>query len=192
MKTNLNKFLGRISLAILAILVLFTALWTATAHAEPQYPAKPIDVIVPFKPGGGTDSSTRVVTAFLSKKWGVPINVVNKPGGNTLPGSMEVFDARPNGYTLLADCNASSSMLPVVMKNIPYNIMDRTFLGIFTRGPVALMVPAKSPFKTLDDVKAEQNNGAVERAEGERSVANQVVEGGEYQQVQACACQQPA
>jgi tripartite-type tricarboxylate transporter receptor subunit TctC len=41
------------------------------------------------------------------------------------------------------------------MKNIPYKIMDRTFLGIFSRGPTALMVPANSPFKTIEDVKAE-------------------------------------
>ncbi len=124
-------------------------------YSQPKYPTKPIDIIVPFKPAGGTDSVIRVIVPFLNKKWGVPINVVNKPGGNTLPGSVEVFDSSPNGYTLLADCNASSSMLGVVIKNIPFHVMDRTFLGIVANGPLALMVNAKSPYKTLDDVKAE-------------------------------------
>jgi tripartite-type tricarboxylate transporter receptor subunit TctC len=129
--------------------------WGGTVHSQPKYPTKPIDVIVPFKPAGGTDSVIRATIPFLSKRWGVPINVVNKPGGNTLPGSVEVFDSTPNGYTLLADCNASSSMLGVVIKNIPFNVMDRTFLGIVANGPVALMVNANSPYKTLDDLKAE-------------------------------------
>ena len=124
-------------------------------YSQTKYPTKPIDVIVPFKPAGGTDSVIRVIAPILSKKWGVPINVVNKPGGNTLPGSVEVFDSSPNGYTLLADCNASSSMLGVVIKNMPFQVMDRTFLGIVASGPLALMVSAKSPYKTIEDVKAE-------------------------------------
>jgi len=140
---------------VLLLLATIFLTWGEQGHSQPKYPTKPIDIIVPFKPAGGTDSVIRVIAPFLNKKWGVPVNVVNKPGGNTLPGSVEVFDSSPNGYTLLADCNASSSMLGVVIKNIPFSILDRTFLGIVANGPLALMVNANSPYKTLEDVKAE-------------------------------------
>ncbi len=140
------------------VLLLLAAIflpWGGQAYSQTKYPTKPIDIIVPFKPAGGTDSVIRVIAPFLNKKWGVPVNVVNKPGGNTLPGSVEVFDSSPNGYTLLADCNASSSMLGVVIKDIPFNIMGKTFIGIVANGPTALMVHSNSPYKTVEDVKAE-------------------------------------
>ncbi len=139
---------------LLLLAILFLAL-EGQGYSQPKYPTKPIDIVVPFKPAGGTDSVIRVIVPFLNKKWGVPVNVINKPGGNTLPGSVEVFDSSPNGYTLLADCNASSSMLGVVIKNIPFSIMSKTFIGIVANGPTALMVPSKSPYKTIEDVKAE-------------------------------------
>lgn len=143
-----------VGIVVLLLAAIFST-WGGQGYSQPKYPTKPIDIIVPFKPAGGTDSVIRVIAPFLNKKWGVPINVVNKPGGNTLPGSVEVFDSSPNGYTLLADCNASSSMLGVVIKNIPFSIMDKTFLGIVANGPLALMVNAKSPYKTIEDVKSE-------------------------------------
>jgi tripartite-type tricarboxylate transporter receptor subunit TctC len=151
MKRSKSLFVGIVILLLAAIF----STWGEKVYSQSKYPTKPIDIIVPFKPAGGTDSVIRVIAPFLKKKWGVPINVVNKPGGNTLPGSVEVFDSSPNGYTLLADCNASSSMLGVVIKNIPFSIMDKTFLGITANGPLALMVTAKSSYKTIEDVKSE-------------------------------------
>ena len=85
----------------------------------------------------------------------LPINVVNKPGGNTVPACLEVYRANPDGYTLLADGNPSSSMVGIVMKNIPFKVMDRTFLGMIGQAPHVPIVAASSPFKSLKELEAE-------------------------------------
>ncbi len=148
MRSNLIKGLIICSVMIMTVLC-------EQAQSQERYPNRPIDIVVPFKPGGGVDSTARVIAPFLSKKLGVPINILNKPGANTLAASVEVFDAAPNGYTFLADCTSSSSVLGVVVKDIPFKIMDRTFIAMMVSTPGGLMVPAASPWKSLDDLKAE-------------------------------------
>jgi tripartite-type tricarboxylate transporter receptor subunit TctC len=142
-----------LSKGFLFFLIFMSMGWVEQAQSQEKYPTRAIDIIVPFKPAGGTDMATRVIVPFLSKKWGVPLNVVNKPGANTLAGTVDVYDAVPNGYTLLADCPASSSMLGVIIKDIPFKIMDRTFIGMMSEGPGALMIPSTSPWKSLKDVE---------------------------------------
>jgi len=86
---------------------------------------------------------------------GCPVNVVNKPGGNTLPACVEVFQARPDGYTILADGLGSSSMLPLVVKDLPFKVMDRTFIAAMSHFPFVFAVAPDSPFKNLKDIEAE-------------------------------------
>src|SRR3954462_7682368 len=87
--------------------------------AQPKYPTRAINLIVPFAPGGSTDVAARAMAGFLQKKWGVPGNVVNKPGGNTIPGTLQVYSAAPDGYTILADGLPMSLLLEVVVKDLP-------------------------------------------------------------------------
>jgi tripartite-type tricarboxylate transporter receptor subunit TctC len=123
------------------------------AHSEEKYPSRPIEIIVPFNAGGSTDLTARITAAYLSKKWNIPVNVVNKPGGNTVPACFEVHRSKPDGYTLLADGNGSASMLQNAVKNLPFKVMDRTFIAITMLIPDVILVPANSPFKTLKDVE---------------------------------------
>jgi tripartite-type tricarboxylate transporter receptor subunit TctC len=125
------------------------------AQCQPKYPTRAIDVIVPFSPGGSTDLTVRVVTTALKKKWGVPVNVVNKPGGNTVPASIEVYNAKPDGYTILGDGTPSCSMLPAVVKKIPFEVMDRTFLGSIGICPFVFSVAPSSSIKSIKDAEAE-------------------------------------
>ncbi len=143
----------RISAAIILALGL-SCLWLAapdSASAAAKYPAKGVDLIVPFAPGAGTDLMGRVVAEALAKKWGVPVNVVNKPGGNTIIGVNEVMRAAHDGYTLLVDSPGSSSM-QVGMKDLPYKVEDRTFVARAAASPMAFIVPANSPWKDLKAV----------------------------------------
>lgn len=135
---------------------LFTA-WIGSmeVRAQDKYPARGIDIICPFAAGGSTDLISRVTAAYLNKKWGVPVNVVNKPGGNTVPACLEVFNAKPDGYTLLADGNPSSSMVGIVMKTLPFDVMNRTFLGIVGQTAHVPIVSLSSPFKSLKELEAE-------------------------------------
>ena len=124
--------------------------WAADSKI-PKYPAKSMDTVVPFAPGAGTDLMGRVMAEGLSKKWKHPINVVNKPGGNTIIGTNEVMRASPDGYTLLIDSPGSSSM-QVGMKDLPYKVEQRTFIVRAAASPMAFIVPQNSVWKSLKDV----------------------------------------
>jgi tripartite-type tricarboxylate transporter receptor subunit TctC len=122
-----------------------------SAGAQDKYPTKAIDIIVPFVAGASTDAGTRVVAQMLEAKWGVPVRVVNKPGGNTVPAVTEVMAAKPDGTTMLGDNVASSAMLDTVVKNLPFKVSDRTFVAVTAYTPMMFIVHTDSPFKTLKD-----------------------------------------
>jgi tripartite-type tricarboxylate transporter receptor subunit TctC len=134
------------------VIVLLLCGWVNPVQGKDDYPNKPIDIIVPTTTGGSQDLTSRIVAAYLSKKWKVPVNVINKPGGNSVPGSLMVQEAEPNGYTVLNVTSAATSFQQVGIKDLPYNVFDRTFVGITNVFPNVFIVPAKSPFKTLKDV----------------------------------------
>jgi tripartite-type tricarboxylate transporter receptor subunit TctC len=124
--------------------------WQGQALAA-TYPAKGIDLIVPFAPGAGTDLMGRVVAEALAKKWKYPVNVVNKPGGNTVIGVAEMMRSKPDGYTLLVDSPGSSSM-QIGMTDLPYKVENRVFVARAATSPMAVVVPQNSPWKSLKDV----------------------------------------
>lgn len=129
--------------------------WYGQLHAQQAYPTKPINVIVPYSPGGSTDLTARVMAEYLKKTWGVPVNVVSKPGGLTVPGCLEVYNAKPDGYTILEDGIGTTSLLLVSAKDLPFKIMDRTYIGAFVASPYAFIVPFNSPVKSMKDLEAE-------------------------------------
>ena len=119
------------------------------------WPKKAIQWVVVFSPGGGSDTIARVVTPFLSKELGVPVNVINKPGGNQIPAINYVMNSRPDGYTLLQEQQAASALK--VMLDIPNAddlIGKRTFGPMIGGGANAIVVNGKSPWKTLKDMVA--------------------------------------
>jgi len=140
---------------LVGLTVAVSLVWGVGANAGSKYPSKPIDVIIPHPPGGGTDLLARITAAYLSKKWGVPVNAINKPGGQMVPAVLEVYRATPDGYTVLADGFTTSSIMEVGAANLPFKVMDRSFLAVTFSTPMLLMVHASSPLKTLADVVAE-------------------------------------
>lgn len=142
-------------IGFLLILSLLLVGFVAQSEAQEKYPNRAITVIVPFSPGGSTDTSARAMADFLSRKWNVPVNVVNKPGGNTIPGTLEVYSAAPDGYTMLADGQPMSTLLDVVIKDLPFKVLDRTFVAMTVMNPIITITPASSPYKTFDDLVKE-------------------------------------
>lgn len=144
----LSMLLRKTTIAIGFSFLLFAA---SNAEAKRDYPRKPIALVVTFAAGGGTDVVARVVAKHLSKELGEPVNVVNKPGGNSIPGAMSVMTAAPDGYTLLFDSPATSS-LHALISDLPYKVNERTWGPLVSTGPYIYAVNAKSPWKSLKDV----------------------------------------
>lgn len=143
--------LGAISITI----ILMALVGGGQVQSQEKYPTRAIEIIVPYAPGGGTDLSARILAGYLSKRWAVPVNVVNKPGGNTVPACLEVYKAAPDGYTMLQDGLGSGPLLDAVVKNLPFKIMDRTFIGVITGVAMFIVVPPGTPFMTMKDLDVE-------------------------------------
>jgi tripartite-type tricarboxylate transporter receptor subunit TctC len=133
----------------------------AGGAAAQTYPSKPIKIMVPFAAGSGADTNTRFFGDLLSKQWGQPVVVENRPGGSGVIAAMAVKNAPADGYTLLCGTNSPITVNPIVMKDLPYEPM-KDFRGIifFGLNPVAFVVSASSPHKTLAElVQATKKSG---------------------------------
>ena len=89
--------------------------------AQDAYPSKPIRIIVPFPPGGGTDTVARAVAARMTESWKVPVTVDNRPGGNTLIGAEAAAKAAPDGYTLFVAIDSTLAMNQSLYTKLPYD-----------------------------------------------------------------------
>src|SRR4029453_12211180 len=97
----------RLIAATATIVVLLGA--SGAARAQAPYPTRPIECVIPFAPGGPTDTAIRIIQPQLSVNLGVPLVLVNKAGGGGALGMDAVAKAKPDGYTLAA---TASSPLP--------------------------------------------------------------------------------
>lgn len=136
-------------LTILAMMLLpFGALQAAQTLT---YPTKNIEVVIPKNPGGGTDTSARTIIEFArdSMPKGTIFIAVNKPAGNGLTGLIEVAKAKPDGYKLVMT-TVELAMFPHQGKS-PVTYKDFTPIATTIADPVAIVVNAKSPYKTLQE-----------------------------------------
>ena len=126
----------------------------SAAHAQ-NYPNRAISLVVPFAAGGLTDVPARIFAAMLQEKVGQNIVVDNKTGGSGTIGATFVSRATPDGYTLLANSIADAQNLHFVSS--PYHpIDDFTQIGWIVDGPpMALVVNASLPYKTLAEMIAD-------------------------------------
>jgi tripartite-type tricarboxylate transporter receptor subunit TctC len=155
-----KKSLSGVFSCVLVMLVL--TVFPGQVSAQGKYPTRAIDIIVPVVPGAGADFCARLAADAAKKKWGVPVNVLNKPGGNSVPANLEVHQAKADGYTLLADSQSSCSFLEVSTKDLPFKVMDRTFVATATSSPhvvyVALSFPANNMKELVAEIKRDPGN----------------------------------
>lgn len=115
------------------------------------WPDKPIEIIVGFAPGGGTDVTARTLATFLSKALGGPVVVVNKPGASGAIGLSYVARAQPDGYTLGMTNMPGLLTLPIE-RETGFKPADFTYLANLVRDPSAFSVGQNSPYKTVADL----------------------------------------
>jgi tripartite-type tricarboxylate transporter receptor subunit TctC len=128
------------------------ALTTAASATFAAYPEKPVRLVVPFAPGGGTDLIARALAVDMGKELGQQVIIDNKPGAGTIIGTDAVAKSAPDGYTIVISTFAHA-INPSLMAKLPY-ADDKAFtpISLIARGPNVLVVRAESPFKTVKDI----------------------------------------
>jgi len=132
---------------------LLTALLIAaatTVHA--QYPQRPVQLIVPWGAGGGTDATARIIAALLEKELKQPFNVVNRTGGSGVVGHDAIANATPDGYTIGLITVEITMMHHVGLTQLKHT--DYTPIGLVNADPAAINVRSDSPYKSVKDLLA--------------------------------------
>lgn len=142
----------KFSVAVMRVLMLGMAC-AASASAQQSYPIKPIRFITPYAPGGSTTVMARLVGQKLTERWGQPVIVENRPGGNTIIGTEAAAKAAPDGYTILLV--ASTHVILANLTATPYDPI-KDFAPVATLGvsPQALVLNASVPANTVQELIA--------------------------------------
>ncbi len=163
-----------------AALTSFAALLLTTTAAHAQtWPAKPVRLVVPFPAGGGTDAIAREVVNKLGTS-GYTVVVENKPGSGGNLGVDSVAKAQPDGYTFVVGQTSNLAINPSLYAKLPYDpVKDLTPVSLVASAPLALVVGASSPYKSLADLikAAKANPGSINYAtSGNGTVAHLATE----------------
>jgi tripartite-type tricarboxylate transporter receptor subunit TctC len=139
--------------AVKRVAVAALLLLAVTVLAQPApYPSRPVLLVVPFPPGGGTDTGARIVAQKLSQKWGQPVVVENKGGAAGQIGADLVAKAKPDGYTILMGNIGTQAINPSLYAKLPYD-PDRAFapISLVAELPLAMMVNPAVPAATAKE-----------------------------------------
>src|SRR6187455_543880 len=132
--------------------ILAAALLLAATSAFAQYPQRPVQLIVPWGAGGGTDATARIIGTLLEKDLKQPVNVVNRTGGSGVVGHDAIAKATPDGYTIGLITVEITMMHHVGLTALTYK--DYTPIGLVNADPSAINVRADSPYKSVKDLIA--------------------------------------
>ncbi|MEO8410171.1 MAG: tripartite tricarboxylate transporter substrate binding protein [Propionivibrio sp.] len=142
-KTSILK-----SLALTVAAVGITA--TAATPAFAAYPDRPITIVIPWGAGGGTDATGRIIGTLLQKQLGVPVNVVNRDGGQGVIGHSAIATAKPDGYTLGVITVEIGMMHWIGLTELSGK--DYTPIGLYNADPAGVQVGADAPYTSAKDL----------------------------------------
>src|SRR5262245_16151493 len=133
-----------------------------SAAAAQDYPAKPIKLIVPFPPGGGTDISARTLANRLSESAKWTFVVENKPGAGGNLGVEQAVRSPADGYTLVIGQTSNLAINPALYSKLPYDpLKDLAPIALVVSAPVVLVVSAESRFRSLAELLAAAKSAPV-------------------------------
>lgn len=140
---------NKILIAITAAIIPFAS---ALSTEAPDYPSKPIKIVVPFPPGGSTDTLIRMMAPYLNKNLGQSIIVENKGGAAATMGADAVSRAPADGYTLLA-ASAHHTIAQAVIPKLRYRIdKDFSSIGTVAMVPNLVVVNAATGIQSIDEL----------------------------------------
>jgi len=145
-------------------LVAKTFFISLTAFALPSlaaYPDKPVKLLVGYGPGGATDIIARLLSKYLTDKWGQAVVVENKPGASGMIAALEVVRSTPDGYTLLLGYTPEVSINKLVFETMRYDpITDLTAIALAAEAPLVLAVGPKVLAKSFKDLLSQAQASA--------------------------------
>jgi tripartite-type tricarboxylate transporter receptor subunit TctC len=132
-------------------LILGTTLLAAPALAQPRWPDREVSVLVPFGAGGSTDVSVRAICAEAEKILGVPLQIVNRTGGQGTAAPTQVAQSRPDGYTIGSAAMSGLAIAPHMFE-VSYNLDSFSYLPGTARFLYGIAVRAESPYGSIQDL----------------------------------------
>jgi tripartite-type tricarboxylate transporter receptor subunit TctC len=150
------------------VLALVVAMHVRAQPSAEMFPNRPVRLIVPFPPGGPSDLAARVFGQKLAERWGQPVVVENRAGGNSAIGAQQIAKSPPDGYTLLLAMDTTLVMNPITTKNLPYDALkDFAPISMTAHNTSLLIVPANGPATVRDLIaKAKANPGKLNYGAG--------------------------
>ncbi len=140
----MSKLLGACALLLLCL----------TVPASAAFPERPVKIVVPFPPGGGTDIIARTLGNAMSGDLGQPVVIENKPGGGTVLGTALVANSAPDGYTLVM-ATFAHAVNPSLKANLPFDTFKAFApVALVARSYNILVVNPKSGFHSVKDLLA--------------------------------------
>jgi tripartite-type tricarboxylate transporter receptor subunit TctC len=138
---------------MVAVLLAVMGLLLGALSAQAQtFPSRPIRMIVPFAPGGGTDFVARAIAQKMSENIGQPIVVDNRPGAGTNIGVLELMRSAPDGYTLLLSSASTYAINPSLGKDVPYDpLKDFAPVALVARLPLLLVSAPSFPARNVTE-----------------------------------------
>lgn len=148
----MNRITRVAAACALAAAAIPAAMSSAWAQA---WPARPVNLIVPFPAGGTTDVLARALGQELSKSLGQPVVVENRPGAGTVVAGALVAKAPPDGYTLLLGASTTLTLNPAIRNPLPYDpLRSFTPLGLVADMGLVLVAHNETPARTLPELVA--------------------------------------
>jgi tripartite-type tricarboxylate transporter receptor subunit TctC len=115
--------------------------WTRAAHAQPAWPQRPVKFVLPLGPGSGVDIGARLLADRLTARWGQPVVVENRPGGDAIL-AISTFVGAKDDHVLLGSPTSSFTAHPFLHENLPYKPSDLQPIARVSNTLITLAVPA--------------------------------------------------
>jgi tripartite-type tricarboxylate transporter receptor subunit TctC len=135
------------------LILAFALVLSATPSSAQTWPQRPVKFLVTLGPGSGIDIGTRLLADRLSKRWGQPVVVENRPGGDGLV-AISAMVAAQDDHVLLASPTSSFTAHPFVYKNLPYKPEDLQPIARVSNTIIVIAVPADLPVQSLAELVA--------------------------------------
>lgn len=141
----------RVGRYAVGLLIALAATTFGNASRADDYPNRRVRVIIPYTPGGSPDVLFRMVAQALTVKWGQPVVIENRPGGNTFIGASALVNSPADGYTLMLTADNTFIINPLFYTSMPYAMSDLAPITLVGTAPHMFAITRNAPATTVKE-----------------------------------------